>query len=166
MVGEDDTGSREREVVRRDLRRQVVGAQPVPDEDDHAPLGRCVRPLRAQVAGERQQHDGEGNEENKRSRFHGSPPMTPAMTVRHLRNPLLPARGLIQLGRRLRQSLQSSHPRGFRGRYARDTAGSHMLAYKDLTRRRDTETRLCVKRTFRALNAYYASDPRARLTGG
>jgi len=41
-----------------------------------------------------------------------------------------------------------------------------MLAYKDLTRRRDTETRLCVKRTFRALNAYYASDPRARLTGG
>jgi hypothetical protein len=43
---------------------------------------------------------------------------------------------------------------------------SHMLAYKDLTRRRDTETRLCVKRTFRALNAYYASDPRARLTGG
>ena len=42
----------------------------------------------------------------------------------------------------------------------------HMLAYKDLTRRRDTETRLCVKRTFRALNAYYASDPRARLTGG
>jgi len=43
---------------------------------------------------------------------------------------------------------------------------SHMLAYKDLTRRRDTETRLCVKRTFRALNAYYASDPRAPLTGG
>jgi NitT/TauT family transport system ATP-binding protein len=47
VVGEDDAGSREREVVRRDRRRQVVGAQPIPDEDDHAPLGKCVRLLRA-----------------------------------------------------------------------------------------------------------------------
>jgi hypothetical protein len=38
MVGENDAGSREREVVRRDLRRQVVGAQPVPDEDDRPQL--------------------------------------------------------------------------------------------------------------------------------
>src|SRR5215469_4274809 len=81
MVGENDAGSREREVVRRDLRRQVVGAQPVPDEEDHVPFGRCVRLLCAQVAGERKQDDGEGTEENKRSCFHGACPMTPAMTV-------------------------------------------------------------------------------------
>src|SRR5262249_16471481 len=90
-VGEDDGGPREPEVVRRDLRRQVVGAQPVPDEDDHTPLGRCIRLLRAQIAGEREQNDREDTEENNRSRFHGSPPMTPAMTVRHLRNRLRPA---------------------------------------------------------------------------
>src|SRR5262249_11108243 len=47
MVSKNDAGSREREVVRRDLRRQVVGAQSVPHEEDHAPLGKCVRLLRA-----------------------------------------------------------------------------------------------------------------------
>jgi hypothetical protein len=74
MVCKDDAGASKRKVIRRNFCSEVVGSEPIPNENDDSPRSwACVLLLRAEVSAQSEQHEGESNQENNRPYFHGSP---------------------------------------------------------------------------------------------